>query len=68
MPSTNKPTEYVLNLTAEERNELLRLVNEALVEVHTERRRTEAPAYQETVHREESLIRSLAEKLRRLGG
>jgi hypothetical protein len=65
--ATPPTTEYTLQLTEEERNELLFLVDQALRDVHAERRRTEAPAYQERVRREESVIRSLAEKVHRLG-
>ncbi|HLW64661.1 MAG TPA: hypothetical protein VKS79_05025 [Gemmataceae bacterium] len=65
---TTQECEYVLPLTQEERAELLRILEQQLVEVHGESRRTEAPAYQQEVHHEEALIRALTEKVRRLGG
>jgi hypothetical protein len=64
--TTEHPVEYTLALTEEERTELLRLLESSLVDVHAERRRTEAPDYQEQIHRQECLLRTLTEKVRRL--
>jgi len=36
-----------------------------LIETHAERRRTEAPDYQEEVSHEETLIKALVDKVRR---
>jgi hypothetical protein len=57
---------YTLELTEEERTELLTLLEETLRATHVERRRTESPTYQEQVGHQESLQRTLAEKVRRL--
>jgi hypothetical protein len=65
MATMTKP-EYILELTEEERTELVTLLEEALQATHLEKRRTESPAYQERVGHEESLLRTLAEKVRRL--
>lgn len=59
-------TEYSLVLNEQERAELLRLLEAALVDTHAEKRRTEAPAYRVQVGTEESLLRGLTEKVRRL--
>ncbi len=64
--TTEHPVKYTLALNEEERAELLRLLEGSLVDVHAERRRTEAPGYQEQIHRQESIIRTLTEKVRRL--
>lgn len=58
--------EFTLALKEEERAELLRLLEGSLVETHAERRRTESPSYQEEIGHEEALLRTLAEKVRRL--
>jgi hypothetical protein len=60
-------TEYTLVLNDEERKELLRLLESSLTETHSEARRTEAPGYREQIHQEEALLRTLTEKVRRLG-
>ncbi len=60
----SSPTEFTLGLTEEERASLLMLLEETLRETHAEARRTEAPAYQEQVHRQERLLRGLIAKLR----
>jgi len=52
-------------LTKEERAELLRILEATLIETHAERRRTEAPDYQEEVSHEETLIKALVDKVRR---
>lgn len=58
--------EHALSLTNEEREELLQLLEQALVDVRVEQRRTEAPEYHERVRHEERLIAALTEKVRRL--
>jgi hypothetical protein len=56
---------HTLVLTDAEREELLHLVEHSLGEVRVERRRTDVLAYQKEVRREESVLRSVLEKLRR---
>lgn len=67
MKTTESVVEFTLLINEEERAELLHLLEESLVETHAERRRTEAPSYQAQVVHQEALIRSLVEKVRRLG-
>jgi hypothetical protein len=64
--NTAYPVEVALMLNEHERTELLSLLQESLVDTHAEKRRTEAPAYHERLERQEALIRSLIEKVRRL--
>ncbi|HEV3144518.1 MAG TPA: hypothetical protein VGZ47_11585 [Gemmataceae bacterium] len=59
--------EFQLSLNDEERTELLRLLDDCVVEIHAEIRRTEAPDYHEKLRNKETLIRALTEKVRRLG-
>ncbi len=61
---TTSTAQFNLDLTEEERRELLVLLEEALVETHAEKRRTEAPEYQQHVLHHESLIRTLLGKVR----
>jgi hypothetical protein len=65
--ATLQANTYTLTLSEEERSELLRILESSLVETHAERRRTESPSYQGAVEREESLLRNLTEKVRKLG-
>ncbi len=58
---------YTLTLNSTEREELLRLLETSLKEIHAERRRTEAPRYHEEVVQEETLLKNLIEKVRKLG-
>jgi hypothetical protein len=60
-------TEFTLVLTAEETEQLRSVLEEAMAEVHAERRRTESPAYQQLVRHEEALVQSLLTKVRQLG-
>jgi hypothetical protein len=53
-----------VELTAEERTELLRLLEHSLVEAHAERHRTEAPDYRAAMARQEEMLRCLADRLR----
>jgi len=62
--STNVP-EFTLTLNEEERTQLVSLLEQTLSDTRVEARRTEAPAYQEQVHHQESLLRGMIEKLRR---
>jgi len=63
--STLAAVEYKVSLTKEERAELLCIFEATLIETHAERRRTEAPDYQEEVSHEETLIKALVDKVRR---
>jgi hypothetical protein len=56
---------FTLTLTEEERAQLLSLLERARRDTHVEARRTESPDYQEQVHHQEAVLRSLIDKLRR---
>jgi hypothetical protein len=58
---------YTLSLNEEERQELLRLLQQTLSDVRVERRRTEAHEYHEQVRHEENILVALTGKLRSLG-
>jgi hypothetical protein len=60
-------TGHTLTLTDEERAELMHLVVRSLGEVRIERRHTDVLSYQDEVRREESVLRTLLEKLRCAG-
>ena len=64
--ATQQLAGYTLALTEEEQAALLRLLEESLREIQGERRRTEAPGYQEELDREEAQLRGLVERVRRL--
>jgi hypothetical protein len=66
MAATKQPTRFTLNISEAERAELLVLLERAQQETRVEPRRTESPDYQDAVHREESVLRGLFEKVRRL--
>jgi hypothetical protein len=57
--------ELTLTLTQEEREQLLRILEQALRDKHVEVHRTEAPNYREYVQREEALLERLVDQLRR---
>ena len=57
--TTTNVAEFTVTFNEEERAELLRLLEASLVEVHVEKRRTEAPGYQQQVLRQENLLRAL---------
>ena len=61
------PDRLVLVLNDGERAELQRILDQALVDTHAEKRRTESPGYQSEVKSEENILRVLSEKVRRLG-
>jgi hypothetical protein len=58
---------FNLSINDEERQELLRILEQYLVDTHVERRRTEQPRYHDQVVHEEGVVRSLTEKVRQLG-
>ncbi len=58
--------EFSLKLSEEERAELLRLLERSVVETHAEKRRTEAPALQAEIGHEETVLRTLTDKVRQL--
>lgn len=66
MPATLRPTEYTLCITEDERAELLRLLEQEVADIHVECRRTEAPDYHDRLREEETLLRLLTAKVRRL--
>jgi acetate kinase len=56
---------FTVVLNEEERALLATLVEQAIRETHVEARRTEAPDFQEQVHHQEHVLRSVIDKLRR---
>jgi hypothetical protein len=56
---------FTVVLNEEERARLASLVEQAIRETHVEARRTEAPDFQEQVHHQEDILRSVIDKLRR---
>jgi len=64
MTTTSK--QYTLVLDEEQRAELQRVLEDARIETHVELRRTDTPAYRETVHHEEALLQKLTEMVRNL--
>jgi hypothetical protein len=62
---TAKPIEGHLALDAEERAELVAILERALAETRVEAHRTHTPDFRDEVHRQQSVIRRLLEKLKR---
>jgi hypothetical protein len=60
--------QVTLTLTEVELEELWRILDREVREVHAELRRTDAPAYREGLASEQSVLRALAEKVRALRG
>ena len=58
--------EYHLTMNDEERTELLRLLDDSVVEIHAEIRRTDAQEYHDELKRKETMIRALTAKVRSL--
>jgi hypothetical protein len=58
--------EFQLLLNDEERSELLRLLDDSVVEIHAEIRRTDAQDYHDGLKRKETMIRALTSKVRAL--
>jgi hypothetical protein len=58
--------EYTLTMTEPERAELLKILEEALIETRTERRRTDAMEYHDEIVREEAVLRDLFNRVRDL--
>jgi hypothetical protein len=65
MAPTQQSTTFTLSLNEVEHAELLTLLEREMQETRVEARRTESPDYQEAVHREETVLQGLIEKLRR---
>jgi hypothetical protein len=59
-------TEFNLKVSAEERAELLRLLQRELGDTRVEVHRTHTPAYRDQVLHQENLVRALLEKLQKL--
>jgi len=57
---------FTLNLSEEERTQLLSFLDQSLPEILVEVHRTEAPDYRKYVERKETILRGLADRLRRL--
>lgn len=55
-----------LDITLQERDELLRLVDNYFLETRVEVRHTQNRDYREQLHQEEDLLRMLQEKLKKL--
>ena len=64
--AVNSSAEYHLMLNDEERTELLRLLDDSVVEIHAEIRRTDAQDYHDELKRKETMIRALTAKVRAL--
>jgi hypothetical protein len=64
MKPVTESASFTLMLDPEERAELLRFLEQALIDTHVEARRTEDPDYQDQVHHREDLLRGLIGKLR----
>jgi hypothetical protein len=62
--TTQTPAGISLILEEKERALLQQLLEQAVIDTHVERRRTEAPAFHELVAREEALLRTLLDKVR----
>jgi hypothetical protein len=55
---------FRLELNLDERAELLKLLDQALRDLHVEKRRTEAMDYRDQLARQENILRGLADKAR----
>jgi hypothetical protein len=64
--TTATSAQCTVTFTEEEQKELLRLLENSLTETHVEARRTEAPAFQQQLHRQEAVLRALIDKVRGL--
>jgi hypothetical protein len=65
--SATQTSAYHLLLDEEERAVLREVLEHSLVETHGELRRTEAPAYQEHVHKQQAILQGLVKKVKDLG-
>lgn len=59
-------TEFTLSVNDVERQELLTLLEQTLQNSREERRRTDNPDYRSAIANEQSILQSLADKVRRL--
>ncbi|HLW68115.1 MAG TPA: hypothetical protein VKS79_22550 [Gemmataceae bacterium] len=64
--AANSGAQYQLTLNDQERDELLRLLDDSVVEIHAEIRRTEAQEYHDQLRAKEKMIRALTERVRGL--
>jgi hypothetical protein len=64
MSSAARPGEFALTLTAEEREQLLLLLEQALKEARIEEHRTDAPGFRHKVQHQEEILQRLVGKLR----
>jgi hypothetical protein len=58
---------YTLLLSDEERSELLRVLENIVIETHMENRRTDNLEYRAELRHEERILKSLLAKVRQLG-
>lgn len=66
--ATSDVKQVTLTLTEPELEELWRILDREVHEVHAELRRTEHPSYRQGLAGEESVLRRLAEKVKALRG
>jgi hypothetical protein len=64
MSSATRTGDAVLNLTAEEREQLLLLLEQALKQSRIEEHRTDAPDFRQMVRRQEEIFQRLVGKLK----
>jgi hypothetical protein len=64
MPANEGGSALALSLDADERAELLRILERELKDTHVEARRTESPDFQDAVHHREHILQGLIKKLR----
>jgi hypothetical protein len=66
--ATQQSRIYNLALDEEEREELLQVLEQCVTETRDEKRHTDSTQYRDRVASEESRLRTLLEKVRRLAG
>jgi hypothetical protein len=64
--AAENPLEYRLALNPEERAALSSVLEEPLMEIHTEKRRTETPRYRDRIQHQEAVVRGILDKVSRL--
>jgi hypothetical protein len=64
--ATECAVEYRLALNSEERAVLSSILEESLMEIHAEKRRTEAPRYRDQMQHQEAVVRGILDKASRL--
>jgi hypothetical protein len=64
--STEQRLEYRLTPNSEERAVLSSILEESLMEIHPEKRPTEAPRYRDRMQHQEAVVRGILDKASRL--